>query len=52
MTASEIEQWLETEHSKVVGQKQDSEGESTGHQLGRHIVELLRRAEADFSTGD
>ena len=52
MTASEIEQWLETEHSKEVGQKQDGEAESTGHQSGRHIIEMLHRKDADYSTGD
>ena len=46
MTASEIEHWLETDHSKEVGQKQDGEGESTGHQSGRHIVELLHHKQA------
>ena len=52
MTASEIERWLETDHSKEVGQKQDGEGESTGHQSGRHIVEMLHHKQADYSTGD
>lgn len=52
MTASEIERWLETEHSKEVGQKQDGEEESTGHQSGRHIVELLHRKQDDYSVGD
>ena len=52
MTASEIEQWLTTDHSKEVGQKQDGAGESTGHQSGRHIVEMLHRKQADYSTGD
>ena len=52
MTASEIEHWLETDHSKEVGQKQDGEGESTGHQSGRHIVEMLRAKKEEHSTGD
>ena len=52
MTASEIERWLETDHSKEVGQKQDGEDESTGHQSGRHIAEMLHRKQADYSTGD
>ncbi len=52
MTASEIEQWLETGHSKEVGQKQDGESEATGHQSGRHVVEMLHRKQADYSTGD
>ena len=52
MTASELEHWLETDQSKEVGQKQDGEGESTGHQSGRHIVELLQAKKEDYSTGD
>lgn len=51
MTASEIEQWLETDHSKEVGQKKEGESESTGHQSGRHIMEMLRH-QAEYSTGD
>ena len=52
MTASEIEHWLETDHSKEVGQKNDGESESTGHQSGRHIVEMLHAKKDDYSTGD
>ena len=39
MTASELERWLERDESKAVGQK-DGGGESTGHEMGRHIVDL------------
>ena len=52
MTASELSHWLETDHSKEVGQKQDGDGESTGHQSGRHIIELLHSKKEDYSTGD
>ena len=52
MTPSEIEKWLETDQSKEVGQKKDGEGESTGHQSGRHIVEMLHAKKSDYSTGD
>ena len=52
MTASELEHWLETDHSKEVGQKSDGASESTGHQSGRHIVELLHAKKGDYSTGD
>jgi len=52
MTASKLEKWLKTDHSKEVGQKQDGEGESTGHQSGSHIVEMLGSKKADYSTGD
>ncbi len=34
MSSEELEEWLETEESKEVGQK-DGEGESKGHESGR-----------------
>jgi hypothetical protein len=37
MTASELEKWLGTDESKSVGQKSGS-SESTGHEIGRHII--------------
>ncbi len=51
MTASELEDWLETEESRAVGQK-DGGDESTGHQSGRRIVELLRTKKDDLSEDD
>ncbi|KAA0113368.1 DUF3140 domain-containing protein [Mycolicibacterium sp. P9-22] len=41
MTAAELEKWLKSDESKEVGQKKDG-GESTGHESGRRIVEILR----------
>ncbi len=52
MTASELTHWLDTDESKSVGQKQDGESESTGHQSGRHIIDLLHRTKDNYSTGD
>ncbi len=52
MTAGELSHWLETDQSKEVGQKQDGEGESTGHQSGRHIIEMLHAKKDDYSKGD
>ncbi|MGI4787977.1 MAG: DUF3140 domain-containing protein [Janthinobacterium lividum] len=52
MTASEITRWLETDNSKAVGQKQDGKGESTGHQSGRSIAELLHKKHGDYSEDD
>jgi len=40
MTAKELEDWIETDESKSVGDS--SGGESTGHRSGRRIVEILR----------
>lgn len=53
MSADELEQWLETEESRRVGQKKDG-AESIGHASGRWIVEILRtpaedRDEEDFA---
>ncbi len=51
MTARELESWLETDESKDVGQKDDG-GESTGHQSGRRIVELLNTKKGDYTDDD
>ena len=52
MTPSQIEKWLTTEHSQEVGQKKDGEGESTGHQSGRRIIEILHKKKSDYSESD
>ena len=51
MTPKELETWLETDDSKKVGQK-DGGGESTGHEMGRNIVKLLGKKQADYSDDD
>jgi hypothetical protein len=51
MTPSAIEQWLETDESKSVGQK-DGGGESTGHASGRHIVKIKRTTKDDLTDAD
>ena len=51
MTAGELEEWLGTDESQSVGQK-DGDGESTGHAEGRRIVELLRKKKGDLSDDD
>ncbi len=43
MTPKELEEWLQTEESKSVGQS-DSGGESKGHESGRRIVAILRKS--------
>jgi hypothetical protein len=40
MTPKELEEWLQTEESKSVGQS-DGGGESKGHESGRRIVEII-----------
>lgn len=47
MQPKELEEWLDTEESKSVGDS-DS-GESTGHRSGRRIVEIKRTNKADLS---
>ncbi|MFB2898730.1 DUF3140 domain-containing protein [Aerosakkonemataceae cyanobacterium BLCC-F50] len=51
MTAKEIENWLKTDESKSVGQK-DGNQESIGHESGRHIVEILQKKEANYTDDD
>jgi hypothetical protein len=51
MTAKELEDWLGTHASQEVGQKDDG-GESTGHEMGRHIVDILRTKRADLDGED
>ena len=50
MTPSELEDWLETEESKSVGDSDD--GESTGHRSGRRIVELKRMSTDEYDDDD
>lgn len=51
MTASELEKFLKTDDSKAVGQKKDG-GESTGHESGRRIVDILNTKKGDLSDED
>jgi hypothetical protein len=51
LTATELEDFLGTEQSKEVGDK-GSGGESTGHQSGRRIVEILRTKKSDLTEDD
>jgi hypothetical protein len=52
MTAGQLEEWLATEESQSVGQKSGGSGESTGHESGRRIVQLLRTKAADLTDDD
>ena len=52
MTAGELEKWLGTDESQSVGQKKDGSAESTGHESGRRIVELLHTKKADLTDDD
>ena len=53
MTAAQLRRWLDTDESQAVGDKGGSgDGESTGHAMGRHIVELRDRKVADLDDED
>lgn len=52
MSASELRTWLGSKESKSVGQKDDQGDESTGHDMGRHIVDLLGTTQDDLTDAD
>ena len=47
MAPKELEEWLETEESKAAGDSDD--GESTGHAMGRNIVDIKKTNKDDLS---
>lgn len=51
MTRSELEEWLDTDESKEVGDHGNG-GESTGHKSGRRIVEILGKKKSDLDQDD
>ncbi len=51
MSRKELEDWLETDESRSVGQS-DGGGESKGHESGRRIVEILGKDKSDYSDDD
>jgi len=51
MTAKEIEEWLETDESKSVGQENE-DGNIKGRESGKHIVEILNKNKSDYTAGD
>ena len=51
MDRKELEEWLQTDESKSVGQSDDG-GESKGHESGRRIVEILGKSESDYTDDD
>jgi Protein of unknown function (DUF3140) len=52
MTAGELATWLDSDESRSVGQKSGGSGESTGHESGRRIVELLHTKKGDLTDDD
>lgn len=51
MTPKELREWLDTEESQEVGQKSDG-GESTGHEMGRRILEIKGKSVGDYDEDD
>ena len=51
MSVKELQEWLKTEDSERVGWKPDG-GESTGHESGRHICDLIPKKDDDFTDDD
>jgi Protein of unknown function (DUF3140) len=51
MTPKELEEWLQTEESKSVGQS-DGGRESKGHESGRKILQILDKNKTDYSSDD
>jgi Protein of unknown function (DUF3140) len=47
MTRQELEEWLQTDESKSIGQS-DGGGESKGHKSGRKNVEILGKNRTDY----
>lgn len=51
MTRRELEDWLQTDEAKSVGQN-DGGGESKGHESGRMIVEIQKKDKSDYTDDD
>jgi hypothetical protein len=49
MSRKELEEWLQTDESKSVGQ---GSGESKGHESGRRIVEILAKNKSEYTDED
>jgi Protein of unknown function (DUF3140) len=52
MSAAQLRTWLESDESRSVGDTSGKGEESTGHEMGRHIVELRGKHVADLDDGD
>lgn len=52
MSAKELETWLQTEESQLVGIKEHEGEESIGSQSGRRTVEVLRTKKSDYTEDD
>ena len=51
MAPKELEEWLQTEESKSVGQD-SGDGEAIGHKSGERIVEIKHKTKDDYTDDD
>lgn len=51
MTAKQIKDWLETDESQSVGQK-DGSGNIKGRESGKHIIKILDKNKSDYTEDD
>lgn len=51
MSASEIKQWLKTDESNSVGQK-DKKGKIKGRKSGKKIIKILKKDKSDYEKKD
>ncbi len=52
ISAAQLRRWLDTDGSRSVGDTGGSGRESTGHEMGRHVVELRDEHVGDLDDGD
>jgi hypothetical protein len=52
MDTGELEKWLKTDESQSVGQSSGDGEESTGHAMGRRIVEIQKKKADDLDDDD
>ena len=52
MGSKELKDWLGTDESQSVGQSSGDDDESTGHYMGRRIVEILEKNKGDLDDDD
>ena len=52
MDPGELEKWLGTDESQSVGQSSGDSDESTGHSMGRRIVEIQKKKADDLDDDD
>jgi Protein of unknown function (DUF3140) len=52
MSAPALKKWLQTEESRSVGQRENGDSESIGHQSGERIAAIITKKPADLDADD